>query len=258
MPARRLQKSGYRGPRRRPLLPLLVLLAALAFLVGLIFQKKPGDVPQPQTPAPNPAQSVGQEEVSDSSRSGIPWNLCVPSEKSPLARAFVPPLTEIDLRGNQLDKRAAPALLEMLAAAEEAGLSPLVCSAYRSWDTQMELFESFVQSLEESGLSPAQARERARTEISYPGTSEHQLGLAVDIVALDYQVLDEGQLETEEQQWLMDHAWEYGFILRYPQDKSEITGVIFEPWHYRYVGREAAQAIFEAGLTLEEYLELEP
>ena len=80
------------------------------------------------------------------------------------------------------------------------------------------------------------------------------LGLAVDIVARDYQLLDERQEETAEQQWLMKNCWRYGFILRYPTDKTEETGIIYEPWHYRYVGREAAEEITRQEICLEEYL----
>ena len=87
-----------------------------------------------------------------------------------------------------------------------------------------------------------------------PGTSEHQVGLALDIVSSEYQELDEAQMETEDQKWLMENSWKYGFILRYPMDKSEITGIIFEPWHYRYVGKKAAKEITEQNLTLEEYV----
>ena len=85
------------------------------------------------------------------------------------------------------------------------------------------------------------------------GTSEHQTGLAADIVAAGNQVLEEEQENTPEQQWLMEHCWEYGFILRYPKDKTDLTGVGYEPWHYRYVGVEAAQEMKESGQCLEEY-----
>ena len=87
-----------------------------------------------------------------------------------------------------------------------------------------------------------------------PGASEHQTGLAVDIVDANYLELDEGQEETATQQWLMIHCAEYGFILRYPTDKSATTGIGYEPWHYRYVGKEAASAITQSGLCLEEWL----
>ena len=89
--------------------------------------------------------------------------------------------------------------------------------------------------------------------MAIPGTSEHQLGLAVDIVDLRYQVLDAGQEDTATQQWLMQNSWKYGFILRYPQDKSAITGIIYEPWHWRYLGPENARTVKESGLCLEEF-----
>ena len=91
--------------------------------------------------------------------------------------------------------------------------------------------------------------------VAVPGTSEHQTGLALDIISLYYQVLDKNQENTAEQKWLMENSYKYGFILRYPSDKSEITGINYEPWHYRYVGKEAAKEIYEMGLCLEEYLE---
>ena len=81
------------------------------------------------------------------------------------------------------------------------------------------------------------------------------MGWAVDIVDASYQVLNEKQATMPAQIWLMEHSWEYGFILRYPTNKSEVTGIIYEPWHYRYVGREYAKAIFDSGLCLEEWLE---
>ena len=91
--------------------------------------------------------------------------------------------------------------------------------------------------------------------MAVPGTSEHQLGLAVDIVDRSNQNLDESQEDTAVQQWLMAHSWEYGFILRFPTGKSDITGIIYEPWHYRYVGRDAAKEIYDRGICLEEYLD---
>ena len=90
--------------------------------------------------------------------------------------------------------------------------------------------------------------------VAKPGTSEHQTGLALDIVAASYQLLDEGQEDTAEQKWLMENSWKYGFILRYMKDKTDITGTSFEPWHYRYVGVEDAQKITAQGVCLEEYL----
>ena len=91
--------------------------------------------------------------------------------------------------------------------------------------------------------------------MAFPGTSAHQLGLAVDIVDLSNQNLNESQEDTAVQKWLMENSWRYGFILRYPNDKSDVTGIVYEPWHYRYVGKEAAKEIYGQGICLEEYLE---
>ncbi|MDY3692539.1 MAG: M15 family metallopeptidase [Dysosmobacter sp.] len=101
----------------------------------------------------------------------------------------------------------------------------------------------------------AEAENQASFWVARPGTSEHQTGLAVDIVDQNYQLLDEKQENKPVQQWLMAHCTEYGFILRYPTGKSEITGIGYEPWHYRYVGLDAAREITEQGLCLEEYLD---
>ena len=96
-----------------------------------------------------------------------------------------------------------------------------------------------------------------RQYVALPGCSEHQTGLALDIVAAGYQILDEEQEDTAEQKWLMENSWKYGFILRYPSEKSDITGIGYEPWHYRYVGKAAAADIYRTGVCLEEYLSQE-
>ena len=96
------------------------------------------------------------------------------------------------------------------------------------------LFAGKVQRLMAAGYDAEEADQKAATVVARPGTSEHELGLAVDIVDASYQQLDEGQASTPVQQWLMEHCWEYGFILRYPDGKSDLTGIIYEPWHYRY------------------------
>ena len=142
----------------------------------------------------------------------------------------------------------------MLDACKAEGLSPLVCSSYRSQSKQEALYENKVERLVSQGWSREDAKVEAAKVVALPGTSEHQLGLAVDIVDLNHQLLDESQESTDVQQWLIAHSWEYGFILRYPNDKSEITGIIYEPGHYRYVGKDAAKEIHDAGVCLEEYL----
>ena len=145
--------------------------------------------------------------------------------------------------------------MEMLDACRAAGLEPYVASAYRTHSDQIYLHNNKIQRLINEGYSEAEAKVLAGTVVAVPGTSEHELGLALDLVDYSYRNLDEAQENTAVQKWLKENSWKYGFILRYPNDKSQITGIIYEPWHYRYVGKAAAKEIYESGLCLEEYLE---
>lgn len=144
-------------------------------------------------------------------------------------------------------------LKQMLADCKSDGKRAIVCSAYRSHSYQEGLYERRVQRFVNEGLSLEEAKIEAAKRVAVPGTSEHELGLAVDIVDINYQNLDEKQEDTAAQKWLMANSWRYGFILRYPNNKSEVTGIIYEPWHYRYVGKELAEEIYNSGLCLEEY-----
>lgn len=150
--------------------------------------------------------------------------------------------------------RCADALKQMLQDCRNAGYSPIICSAFRTHEDQVYLYERKIQRLMNQGYSKEEATSLAGTVVAVPGTSEHELGLAFDLVDESYQILDEGQEKTPVQKWLMANAWQYGFILRYPNDKSALTGIIYEPWHYRYVGKALAQELYQSGLCLEEYL----
>jgi D-alanyl-D-alanine carboxypeptidase len=143
------------------------------------------------------------------------------------------------------DVRAADKLEEFIEAARNQGLDVILSSTYRSYEDQSYLYDLKVDEYGE---------EEAQTIVAIPGTSEHQTGLAADIMDEVYPYLNEWQEHTEAQAWLMEHAPEYGFILRYPPDASDITGIIYEPWHYRYVGEKFAKEITKRGLTLEEYV----
>jgi D-alanyl-D-alanine carboxypeptidase len=147
------------------------------------------------------------------------------------------------------------ALSAMLTDGSTDGRVYVVASGYRSYERQQELLEEDIQSsMEKYGLTWQEAYDRESQETMPQGHSEHETGLAVDLVALDYQILDAAQEYTEENQWLQEHCQDYGFILRYPRGKEDITGISYESWHFRYVGEEAARKITERGLTLEEYL----
>ena len=182
------------------------------------------------------------------------WQLVLVNPWNKLPEDFRVELKKLsnDLR---VDARIYDDLSAMLSDCRKAGLSPLVCSAYRSQETQTRLYRNKISRLRAAGYTAEKAVQEAGHWVAVPGTSEHQTGLAVDLVAASYQILDQKQEQTAEQKWLMEHCWEYGFILRYPTDKSEITGIGYEPWHYRYVGKTAAAAIHDSGLCLEEYLQ---
>lgn len=162
----------------------------------------------------------------------------------------------VELRNNQaIDRRAYESLQSMMDDARAEGLDPLICSSYRSQEKQEQLYTNKRNYYLDQGYSNDEATALAAIWVAYPGTSEHQLGLTVDICSVSNQNLDDSQEDTATQQWLMANCYKYGFILRYPSDKSEITGISYEPWHYRYVGVDAAAEIHEKGLCLEEYLE---
>lgn len=185
------------------------------------------------------------------------WYLKLVNADNPITEDDIPELeTEtVDSDGYVVDARIIDDLEDMFEAAWADGRSPMICSAFRAWDTQVALHENKIDRLmNEEGMDREDAAVKAATVVAKPGTSEHQIGLALDIVSSEYTDLDEGQMKTEDQKWLIANSWKYGFILRYPLDKSDITGVIFEPWHYRYVGKKAAKEITEQGITLEEYL----
>ena len=157
--------------------------------------------------------------------------------------------------GYLVDERCYQDLQNMMDDCRASGMTPVICSAYRTHQKQETLFNNQMNAYIAQGYSEEDARTETAKSIAVPGTSEHELGLALDIVDYNYQSLNEGQEDTPTQKWLMENSWKYGFILRYPNDKSEITGIIYEPWHYRYVGKTAAAEIFEMGVCLEEYLE---
>ncbi len=185
------------------------------------------------------------------------WYLRLVNKDHPMTEADVPEVAieTVDANGYQVDVRIMQDLEAMFADARAAGRNPMICSAFREWDMQVSLYENKIERvMQEEGLTQEEAAIKASTVVAKPGTSEHQVGLALDIVSSDYQELDEAQMETEDQKWLMENSWKYGFILRYPMDKSDITGIIFEPWHYRYVGKKAAKEITEQNITLEEYV----
>lgn len=187
------------------------------------------------------------------------WALRLVNADNPLPGDFEVRTANIDgYEHRPFDMRAADQLNAMLRDAEKSGNQLYLVSAYRSVGRQKALFERKTAAFEAEGLPRAEAEKQAAQWVARPGTSEHNLGLAADIVSADwYQTHNDLTADFEQTPafaWLKQHCAEYGFILRYPLGKESVTGVTYEPWHYRYVGKEAAKAIMDGGLTLEEYV----
>ena len=162
--------------------------------------------------------------------------------------------TSISTSGQKVDRSCYDALLQMIADCNKECPKVCVVSSHRTHSYQEGLFQKKVNFYLNQGYGQEEAVKLAGTVVAVPGTSEHQLGLAVDIIDTRSWNLNEGQADLPAQQWLMENSWKYGFILRYPKDTTEETGIIYEPWHYRYVGKEVAKELHESGMTLEGYI----
>lgn len=191
---------------------------------------------------------MNEEEVE------LPWNMVLVNGDHPMEKGYVPELMELE-KGLSVDARIIDAAKEMLGDAKEAGLHIDICSAYRSVERQEQVFDESMKERVKDGMSYWDAFNETSLNVAIPGTSEHALGLALDLISNQYTELDERQEETAEAKWLKENCHKYGFILRYPPEKTNITGIIYEPWHYRYVGVEDAKKIMKLGITLEEYLQ---
>jgi len=154
----------------------------------------------------------------------------------------------VNVEGQPVDYRIVEPLNAFIAAARAEGLSVYLSSAYRDYATQNYLYNRKIQQYGDPAV--------AARIVAPPGTSEHQTGLALDITDRYYEMKDSSLENTALYQWMSAHCHEYGFIVRYPKDKEDVTGIIYEPWHFRYVGVEAATYIMENGLCLEEFLAL--
>lgn len=177
------------------------------------------------------------------------WNLTLVNRGYRIIDSYKPDLVYVCGSSEQLDKKIAEHYEEMYNAAKEDGVNLTPCSGYRSYDLQKRNYNNKVAYYESLGYTKEEALEKAATIIMTPGSSEHNLGYAMDIVCVD-----EWFEDTDEFTWLMENAQDYGFILRYPKEKQDITNVIYEPWHWRYVGVEHAKKMKATGQVLEEYL----
>lgn len=177
------------------------------------------------------------------------WNLILVNSDFSIPEGYKFELVELS-NGEKVDKRIYPELQKMFDDMRAEGLYPFVREGYRTAEQQKDIIREITrEKMSQGHLFVFDAYKEARKTAAAVGNSEHQLGLAVDINA-DLDKSDEWEVYI----WLEENAWKYGFILRYPLDKTDITGISYEPWHYRYVGKEAAEEIHTRGITLEEYI----
>lgn len=189
-----------------------------------------------------------QEIVFDSSD----WRLVLINKQHPIPEDYSFNLGII-IDNMRCDTRIISDVIAMLQAAKEDGITLQIRSPYRTDDRQEYLFNRKIKMYMGQGYSYMEAYKTASQVVTVPGASEHQIGLALDITSDTYVDLDSGFGETEGGKWLAEHSCEYGFILRYPSDKEHITGIEYEPWHFRYVGKEAATVIMRENICLEEF-----
>ena len=249
---------------------LLGLVVALAAVTGVLYallhilgsgrqeeaQTAPLTTVQPVTvtavPTATPAPTPELPAVDLDS-----WMLRLIDYDHPLGEDFAPESLADVGDGQQMDSRVAPMFLKLAEAARADGYGVYVCSGYRDYATQHIIyFDNHVNVYMAQGMSEAEANAKARLAVNYPGSSEHQSGLCVDVLEYAGQDMEPYIGGSGLMLWLEQHCAEYGFIIRYPEGKTSITGVEYEPWHLRYVGGQAAGYIMEHGLCLEEFLDL--
>lgn len=273
----------YRRKKRRSRLPqLLVCVALVGAAVAALWFFTAKEPPvenqgssQPESSTDVDAQvssappvealpsSRSEDEIASSEAPSQPappeddWRLVLVNPTHKLSGDYDVELATV-VGDYQLDARAVGDMQAMLAAAKADGYTLQVCSAYRSTERSRILYTNKVNQLVNSGLAPDDAAVEAAKWVAPPGTSEHNTGLAADIVSADYFTqyaeLEHDFEKFDEFTWLYENCASYGFILRFPKDKQDITGITYEPWHYRYVGKENAQKIMEQKICLEEYL----
>ncbi len=177
------------------------------------------------------------------------WNLILVNRNNYIPDDYDVKLTVLS-NGESVDSRIYSDLQDMFDNARAAGVYPIVGAGFRTQEKQQGLLDEKIEAYQAEGHSKSDARRLAEEWVAIPGTSEHQLGLAVDINA------DKLKIPNDEvYDWPANNAYDYGFILRYPSDKMDITGTIYEPWHYRYVGKDVAREIYTQGVCLEEYID---
>lgn len=245
---------------------IIALLCAALLLCGcsreaadLISGQPSSQASQPVEPPENPPPASLSEAPEASDLSSEPtaeadgWRLALVNLEHPIPDDWSVKLA-MTRYGYEVDERITDAVDELVTAAANDGVSLIVCYGYRTVEQSRQLFEKQINKQLALGLSQEEAAIEARRWVAPPGTSEHHTGLALDIVTPSHQVLNHAFADTDAGIWMAAHGWEHGFVIRYPKDKQDITGITYEPWHMRYVGKEHAAAMHAHNECLEEYV----
>lgn len=222
-------------------------------------KEEPSSQPsEPEAPDKNkPSEASSEEEEPEpeevNTAAAEDWELILVNRDHQIDENYKAELEPV-VGDFKVDARIREPLLRMIAAAKEDGVTLVVCSAYRPYSRQVELFEQRKSANMARGMTEEEAIQVTAKLTAIPGTSEHQTGLAVDIVDKSYQVLDEGQENTPTFDWMSKNAEKFGFVRRFPRGKTPLTYIDYEAWHYRYVGVENAKIMNEKGYCLEEYV----
>ena len=245
----KLKKNNMRLSRLVIVLALLSL--SLMGMLGIIMTISPkSDKTMEENKTQELAAVVDIPDIKEEEK----WQIILVNRDNTVPTDFTVDLVAF---GNTLvDFRIADQLADMIEAAYKDDVLLTVCSGYRSVSQQRDIYENKKQSYLNLGYSDKASEINTCQYIQTPGASEHHTGLAVDFQTTGAVTLEENFADTPAYEWLKEHAEEYGFIERYPEGKAEITGVLWEPWHYRYVGASNARAISTMGICLEEYVEL--
>ncbi len=245
---------------------LVVVLCIACGVFAILYFTKGTDKNEPNTTTPqtNSSDVASVSSISEEEKALMAlaedldsWNLTLINRSHPLPDQFSVKTATIAAsyardNGMVYDARAVSNLNAMCAAAEADGVTLLVISSFRTRAKQTSLYNNQINKMRARypNLSQSEIEAKAGTVSAYPGTSEHELGLAID-----FNSVEETFDKTEQFRWLQAHAEEYGFVMRYAKEKESITGIIYEPWHYRYVGEKHAKKMNDLGYCLEEYVE---
>ena len=211
-------------------------------------------------PAPQESEEPESDPLPDSPAAGSlegDWRLVLVNPWNVLEKEMDVSLV-MTKYGYEVDERIVEDLDDMINSAKAEGVDLLLCYGYRTFAQSQQLFEKQINRQKNANphYTHEQAVEAAKKWVAPPGTSDHHTGLALDIVTPSNQVLDDNFATTDAAKWMAANGWKYGFTLRFPKDKTEITGISYESWHMRYVGREHAAIMHENNYCLEEYIEV--